>query len=200
MNRYIGTIIDRMRWMRLIRQHHKTCEIKSRRVVIPKSCKHMVFHANKKLRAGGFTHHLIARLLTHTPLGPFSTAKAVMDASRIYGSEFKTGMSEESLDRFIQRNASKEVYIYRFEEARVSHSVVWSNRPGNNNAGFLPMFNRKAQRVRFTVLEPAPDTGAGTPTLPPRWRPLRALPPGQRLPPIPRLPTHYDLTAESEPE
>jgi hypothetical protein len=202
-NKYIGTIINNRRWMRLIRKQDKTCEIKSKMANIPKLCKHLVFHGNRKLRASGCKYNLMATLLSHTPLGPFRTAKAVTIASKIAGKEFKTGMSESRLDRFIQKGASKMVYIYRFEDAHVTNRVIWSDSKGNNHPGFLPMMNKERGCMRFCVTEPEQE---GRTVLPSRWGKTnktnktnkRASPRPASYPTIPRIQAKVDARLRIE--
>lgn len=173
--KYVGTILNNRRWMRRIKKGRKTCEIKPRLTKLKKKCQYLVMRGNKKVQAGGCKYYLIARLLSRVPLGPFRSAKDVTEASKIGGQEFKTGMSEKRLDAFIQKSVSKEVFIYRFENARVSNGVVWDNRKGNNNPGFLSMFNKEKNCVRFTVREsgeeevPRAQAQSGASVLPSRW-------------------------------
>jgi hypothetical protein len=157
--RFMGTILNRRRYMRLIREHLKTCELKPRKVKLDGLCEFLVFHMSKECRAKGCGYHVIGRLLEQTPLGPFRTGAEVLEASTKIGQEFKTGMGAAELDAFIKEKRSGEVYVYRFESATVTDAVEWDNRPGNNNSGFLPAYNSTRGCVRFSV--------AGEPVLSP---------------------------------
>ena len=149
--RFMGTILNRRRYMRLIRKHLKTCELKPRKVKLDGLCEFLVFHMSKECRAKGCGYHVIGRLLEQTPLGPFRTGAEVLEASTKIGQEFKTGMDAGELDAFIKEKRSGEVYVYRFESATVTDAVEWDNRPGNNNSGFLPAYNSTRGCVRFSV-------------------------------------------------
>jgi hypothetical protein len=155
--RFTGTILKRRRYMRLIRKHLKTCEIKPRKVKLDDGCEFLVFHMNQTCRNKGCSYHVIARLLEQTPLGPFKTGAEVLEASTKNGQEFKTGMDEAELDAFIGEQRSGQVYVYRFESATVTDAVEWDNSPGNNNSGFLPSYNSTRGCVRFSVA--CPDGG-----------------------------------------
>jgi hypothetical protein len=151
---YMTTILNRRRWMRLIRKGLKTCEIKSRRVVLPPGCKYLLFRGSvREVLSKGCRHFLVARLLTTTPLGPFRSGAEVLKASAVAGQEFKTGMSERELDRFIASKKSKAAWVYRFEEVRVCQdgAIEWSDRKNSGNCGFLSAYDKKRECVRFRV-------------------------------------------------
>ena len=151
--RFIGTILNRRRYMRLIRLRLKTCELKGRRTMLDDACEYLVFHMAKPCREKGCRYHIIARLLDKAPLGPFESGAEVLAASKAIGLDFGTGMSEVELDAFIAGQSSQEVFVYRFEDATVTDTVEWDDRPGNNNSGFLPAYNSARRRVRFSVRE-----------------------------------------------
>lgn len=165
---YVGTILNSRKWMRRIREGRKTCEIKPRLTRL--KAQYLVMKGNKVVRASRrYRYFLVARLLSRMPLGPFRTAQEVTAASQVEGQGFKTGMSEKKLGRLIQASVSQQVYIYRFEDAKVSTNVEWSNRGYNNNTGFLPMHNKKRNCVRFSVCEPKPEPVVVL-SLPSRWK------------------------------
>lgn len=141
--------------MRLIRKKLKTCEIKPRRVILPRECKYLIVKGNKKdVRSKGCAHFLAVKLLGTVPLGPFKTGAEVLAASNVQGQEFETGMSEQALDRFIQRAHGTPVWVYRFEQAIACGADVieWNDLPSNGNTGFLPAYNREGGCTRFRVL------------------------------------------------
>ena len=163
---YMATILNDVRLMRLIRQHRKTCEIKSTRRILPARCKYLIFRGSKgKVRSRGCRHFLVARLLSTTPLGPFQTGAEVLAASTVRGQEFRTGMDAAELDRFIRSKTSKQVWVHRFEGARACGEDVieWNDAPGNSNCGFLPHVNARRGIVRFRVLRPAEEGEAVAP-------------------------------------
>lgn len=153
---YMLTIVNRRRYMRLIRKGLKTCEIKARRVVLADECKYLIVKGNKKdVCSKGCTHFLVVKLLSTVPLGPYRTGAEIIAASNVAGQEFKTGMSEQALDRFIRGKKKGEVWVYRFEQAISCGADVieWSDVPGNGNTGFLSSHNQTTGGVRFKVLQ-----------------------------------------------
>ena len=152
---YMLTIVNRRKYMRLIRKKLKTCEIKPRAVTLPDGCKYLIVKGNKKdVQSKGCAHFLVVKLLNNVPLGPFKTGAEILAASRVEGQEFKTGMSEHALDRFIRSKRGGKVWVYRFEQAVACGADVieWNDMPRNGNTGFLPPYNREGDCVRFEVL------------------------------------------------
>ena len=145
---YAATILNK-EYMRLIRKHLKTCEMKGRKLEIRVVCKYLILKTNREGRDSGLDYYMIARLIDHIPIGPYKTGAEVLAAAETEG--FKTGMDEAELDAFIDAQSSKKVWVYRFEHATVTNDVVWDNRNGNNNCGYLYSYNETWRRVRFTV-------------------------------------------------
>jgi len=151
---YMTTILNRRKWMRLIRKGLKTCEIKSTRVILPPGCKYLLFRGSvREVISKGCRHFLVVRLLTSAPLGPFRSGAEMLAASTVAGQEFKTGMNEEELDKFISSKASRTAWVYRFEAVRVCRddAIEWSDRKNSGNCGFLSAYNKKHKCVRFRV-------------------------------------------------
>jgi hypothetical protein len=207
----IGTMLNKRRYVQLIEAGDKTCEIKSKLVKINSRCKYLVFHGSQEVRDGpqGCQYNIVAKLIDHTPLGPFYSGIEVLRASVEPGREFKVGMGEAELNAFINGYKSQCVYVYRFQDAVVSHDVVWDDREGNNNSGFLPAFNKTRGCVRFTVGRD-PYDGMEKKRRMTAWRPPPPLPKIPRIQgrergdasvrkPFP-LPTFYDLLSSSEEE
>jgi hypothetical protein len=147
---YAATILKKQ-YMRLIRKHLKTCEIKGRKLTIRVVCRCLVLKMNKEGRDGGLDYYMIANLIDHIPIGPYKTGAQVLAAAETGG--FKTGMDEAELDAFIAEQSSKEVWVHRFNSATVTDAVKWDNRPGNNNCGYLYSYNETSRRVRFSVAD-----------------------------------------------
>lgn len=152
---YRATILDRRKYMRLIRLRLKTCEMKSTKIDLT-GCKYLVMRGNKKdVISKGCRHYLMARLLNEKPLGPFRSGAEVLRASSIAGQEFKTGMTAREIDEFISSKASKCVWVHRFEDAKVcpDGAIEWAEGDHNNgNCGYLPAWNKKHGCVRFKVV------------------------------------------------
>ena len=152
---YRVTILNRRKYMRLIRLRLKTCEMKPRKFDLT-GCKYLVMRGNKKdVISRGCRHYLMARLLDTKPLGPFRSGAEVLRASTIAGQEFKTGMTKLELDRFISAQADKCVWVHRFEDARVcpEGAVEWAGGKHNlGNCGYLSAWNKTHGCVRFKVL------------------------------------------------
>ena len=148
--RYVGTILKR-EYMRLILEHRKTCEMKSRKFVIKDVCDYLVLHANKSARDRGCSYNIVARLIDRVPLGPFRNGAEILVAEQ--RENFSTGMDEAELDLFISEKESKQVWVHRFKDATVSDEVEWDNSAGNNNCGFLLSYNEAKGRVRFSVMD-----------------------------------------------
>jgi hypothetical protein len=201
--RFMATILNRRKYLKLIKDGDKNCEIKPKKLKIPPHVTHLLMCGNSFVRKV-YGKYLVARLRDRRALGPFYTGKDLLKKSN----KFKTGMSEAELDQFIQSKSSKKVYVYRFCDVRETQDVDWHHCQQNNNAGFL-LPTRTDGTVRYSVRisqpRPAVTVAAAAP---------KPVPESERRimqgPKIPRragvvrravvrtadLPSHIDLTLD----
>jgi hypothetical protein len=197
MSRFFGSLLNEERYLSMIQDHLKDCEIKHTQFVIPPEVTHLLLHGNRKVRKWCRTF-LVARLLDREALGPFWTGRQILDAEARPGLEFKTGMSEAELDAFITGKNGKRtgpaVYVYRFCKARVATDAVWHHSMRNNTPGFLRARRLVDGAVRF-------EARIEDDSIVDRRRQRKSHEGAARLderimrgPKIPRRATHYDLT------
>ena len=148
-HQFIANILNRKRYLDLIRKGKKTCEIKSQRLKVPRRATHLLMCGNKAVRKL-CREYWVARLMDRKALGPFFSGKEILEATVVKGKEFKTGMGETELDEFIASKNSKRAYVYRFRDVREARDVTWEHCAANTNTGFLRP-TMKDGSVRFDV-------------------------------------------------
>ena len=148
-HQFIANILNRKRYLDLIRKGKKTCEIKSQRLKVPRRATHLLMCGNKAVRKL-CREYWVARLMDRKALGPFFSGKEILEATVVKGKEFKTGMGEPELDEFIASKNSKRAYVYRFCDVREARDVTWEHCAANTNTGFLRP-TMKDGSVRFDV-------------------------------------------------
>jgi hypothetical protein len=196
MSRFFGSLLDQERYLVMIEDLLKDCEIKHTQFMIPPEVTHLLLHGNREVRKWCRTF-LVARLLDRQALGPFWTGRQILDAEARPGLEFKTGMGVEELDAFITGKGMRTgpVYVYRFCEARVATDAVWHHSMRNNTPGFLRAWRLADGAVRFEVRIEDDDMVVDRRRQRKVARPAPALDARiMRGPKIPRRATHYDLT------
>ena len=149
--KYWGTLLKQVSYIEMLANRLKTSELKTAWVAIPEEVTEIVFAGNRHVRRK-FKDYVVARLMDRAALGPFRTGKAVLEAETLPGLEFRSGLSEEELDAYIENGKSGVVYVYRVCDAvRTSDAVAWHHSKENNTPGFLRSTRKKDGGSRFEV-------------------------------------------------
>ena len=151
----MGTVIGTRREMQALKGGKATCVLKPRFTLIKPWVKYVALHAGVAVRGGGWSEELVARLRNTKRgggcvLGPFTSAKALWDASQD-GMSFKLGMPFKQLQYLIKQK--KVLWVYRFYPAEVCPKLVWTDLPGGEDewSGFVRSRNLRGNGVRFYV-------------------------------------------------